>query len=208
MSVNGQFSLSLVGGWVSDRIPFGLLNNVKQVPIVLMLIFRPVWFRNWNSKPIKQKWIQVLHFLSCTFLFFGAIQSTQLRFSIGILFICYRMLTLVIDNNLFTNAWLEKESIAPIIWLQSQHSDWLSKRELHYGSFSVCVILTYVPYKIDLLPIVLLLILLILCLCIYMHYSYYTFGCLSLSSTNNNTRRRRRSIKEIPFNVRLKVLKL
>lgn len=124
MSVNGQFSLSLVGGWVSDRIPFGLLNNVKQVPIVLMLIFRPVWFRNWNSKPIKQKWIQVLHFLSCTFLFFGAIQSTQLRFSIGILFICYRMLTLVIDN-LFTNAWLEKESIAPIIWLQSQHS-WLT----------------------------------------------------------------------------------
>lgn len=145
-------------------------------------------------------------FSVCTFLFFGAIQSTQLRFTIGILFICYRMLTLVIDNNLFTNAWLEKESIAPIIWLQSQHSDWLSERELHYGSFSVCN--TCVPYKIDLLPIVLLLILLILCLCIYMHYSYYTFGCLSLSSTNNNTRRRRRSIKEIPFNVRLKVLKL
>lgn len=207
MSVNGQFSLSLVGGWVSDRIPFGLLNNVKQVPIVLMLIFRPVWFRNWNSKPIKQKWIQVLHFLSCTFLFFGAIQSTQLRFSIGILFICYRMLTLVIDNNLFTNAWLEKESIAPIIWLQSQHS-WLTLWEGTPLRKFFCVCNTYVPYKIDLLPIVLLLILLILCLCIYMHYSYYTFGCLSLSSTNNNTRRRRRSIKEIPFNVRLKVLKL
>lgn len=207
MSVNGQFSLSLVGGWVSDRIPFGLLNNVKQVPIVLMLIFRPVWFRNWNSKPIKQKWIQVLHFLSCTFLFFGAIQSTQLRFSIGILFICYRMLTLVIDNNLFTNAWLEKESIAPIIWLQSQHS-WLTLWEGTPLRKFFCVCNTCVPYKIDLLPIVLLLILLILCLCIYMHYSYYTFGCLSLSSTNNNTRRRRRSIKEIPFNVRLKVLKL